>query len=152
MSDSATPWTSVHQASLSFTISWSSCKCMSIELMMPSNHFTLCCPLLLLPSIFPSISIISSKLALCIRWPKYWSFSFRINPSSEYSGLISFRTDWFDLLSVQETLKSLRQYHNYQCSGAYNSYGPNLTSTKDYWKTDSFDYTDFCWQSDVSAF
>ena len=116
MSDSATPWTSVHQASLSFTISWSSCKCMSIQLMMPSNHFILCCPLLLLPSIFPSISIISSKLALRIRWPKYWSFSFRINPSSEYSGLISFRIDWFDLLAVQGTLKSLLQHHSSKAS------------------------------------
>ena len=106
----ATPWTAACQASLSFTISWSLLKLMSIELMMPTNHLVLCHPLLILPSIFPSIRIFSSELALCIRWSKYWSFS--ISPSYEYSGLISFRIDWFDLLSVQETRKSLLQNHS----------------------------------------
>ena len=96
----ATPWTAAHQASLSFTISWSLFKLMSIELVMPSNHLILCHPLLLSPSIFPSIRVFSCELALCIRWPKYWSFSFSISPFSEYSGLISFRIDWFDLLAV----------------------------------------------------
>ena len=103
----ATPWTATHQASLSFTISQSLLKFMCIELMMPSNHLILCCYLLPLPSIFPRIMVFSSELALHIRWPKYWSFSFSISPSSECSGLISFRVDWFDHLAVQRTLKSL---------------------------------------------
>ena len=107
----ATPWTAAHQASLSFTLSPSLLKLMSIESGMPSNHLIFYYPLLLLPSIFPSIRIFSSELALRIRWPKYWSFSFSISPSSEYSGLISFRIDWFDLLAVQGTLKSLLQHH-----------------------------------------
>ena len=102
----ATPWTTAHQASLSFTISQSLLKFMSIELMMPQNHHILCCPLLLLPSIFPSTGVFSSELALHIRWPKYWSSSFSISPSNEYSGLISFKVEWFDLLAVQGTLKS----------------------------------------------
>ena len=89
----ATPWIAACQASLSFTISWSLLKLMSIELVMPSNHLVLCCPLLLLPSILPSVRVFSNELALCIRWPKYWSFSFRISPSNEYSGLVSFRID-----------------------------------------------------------
>ena len=110
-----TPWTAAHQASLSFTISQSLLKPMSIELMMPSNHLVLCHPLLLLPSVFPSIRVFSIKLALCIRWPKYWRFSFSISPSSEYSGLISFRIDWLDLLAVQGTLKRL-QYNNSKAS------------------------------------
>ena len=101
MSDSATPWTAARPASLSFTVSQSLLKLMSIELVMPSNHLILCHPLLLLPSIFPSIRVFSSELAPSIRWSKYWSFSFSISPSSEYSGLISFRIDWFDLLAVQ---------------------------------------------------
>ena len=105
-----TPWTTPHQASLSFPISWSLLKLMSIELVMPSSHLTLCHPLLLLPSIFPSIRVLSNELALCIRKPKYWSFSFSISPSNEYSGLISFRSDWFDLLAVQGTSKSLLQH------------------------------------------
>ena len=112
----ATPWTAALQASLSFTISWSLLKLMSIESLMPSNHLILCRPLLLLPSIFPSIWVLSSKSFLCIRWPKYWSFSFSISPSSEYSGLISFRVDWLDLLAVQETLKSLLQQHSSKAS------------------------------------
>ena len=102
-----TPWTATHQASLSFTISRSLLRFMSIELMMQSNHLILCCYLLPLPSIFPRIMVFSSELALHIRWPKYWSFSFSISPSSECSGLISFRVDWFDHLAVQRTLKSL---------------------------------------------
>ena len=102
----AIPWTAAHQASLSFTISQSLLKLMSIESVMPSNHFFLCCPLLLPPSIFPSIRVFSNESALCIRWPKYWGFSFSISPSSEHPGLISFRMDWLDLLAVQGTLKS----------------------------------------------
>ena len=101
---------------LSFTISWSLPKLMSIESLMPSNHFILCHPLLLLPSIFTSIRVFPSELALHIRWPKYWSFSFSISPSNEYSGLISFRIDWFDLVAVQETLKSLLQHQNLKAS------------------------------------
>ena len=102
-----TPWTAARQASLSLTISWSLLKLMSIESVMPSHHLILCHPLHLLPSIFPSIRFFSNELVLCIRWPKYWSFSFSISPSNEYSGLISFRIDWFDLLAVQGTLKTL---------------------------------------------
>ena len=109
-----TPWTEAHQASLSFTISWSLLKLMSIEKVMLSNHFILCCPLLLMPSIFPSIRVFSSESALHIRWPKYWSFS--ISPSNEYSGSISFRIEWFDLLAVQGTLKSLLQHHSLKAS------------------------------------
>ena len=101
----ATLWTAARQASLPFTISWSLLKLMSIESVMPSNHLVLCRPLLLLPSVFPSIRVFSNELALRVRWPKYWSFSFSISPSSEYSGLISFRIDWFDLLAVQGTLR-----------------------------------------------
>ena len=111
----ATPWTAARQASLSNTNSWSLLKLMSIKLVMPSKHIILCCPLLLLPSVFPSIRVFSNESALCIRWPKYWSFCFIISPSNEYSALISFRTDWFDLLAVQGTLKSLLQHH---CSKA----------------------------------
>ena len=107
-----TPWTAACQASLSFTISWSLLKLMSIESVMPSNRLILCCPLLLLPSIFPSIRVFSSESALHIRWPKYWSFSFSISPSNEYSELISFRIDWFDRLAVHGTLKSLLQHHS----------------------------------------
>ena len=109
-SDSATPWTAARQASLSITNSLSFLKLMSIESVIPSNHLILYCPLLLLPSTFPSISILSNESVLHIRWPKYWSFI--ISPSNEYSGLISFRIDWFDLLTAQETLKSLCQQHN----------------------------------------
>ena len=110
MSDPATPWTAAYQAFLSFTIFWSLLKLMCIESVVLSNHLILCCPLLLLPSIFPSIRVFYNESGLPIRWPKYWSFS--ISPSSEYSGLNSFRIDWFDLLAVQGTLKSLLQ-HNY---------------------------------------
>ena len=112
----ATPWTVVHQASLSSTNSSSLFKLMSLESVMPSNHLILCHPLLLLLSIFPSIRVFSSESVLCIRWPKYWSFSFSISPSSEYSGLISFRIDWLYLLAVQGTLKSLLQHHSSKAS------------------------------------
>ena len=112
----ATPWTAACQASLSFTISQCLLRFMSIESML-SNHLIHCCPLILLPSIFPSIRVFSNGLALRIRWPKYWSFSFSINPSSEYSGLIFFRIDWFDLLAIQGTLKSLLQDHSLKVSG-----------------------------------
>ena len=108
----ATPWTTAHQASLSITNSWSLLKLMSIESVMPPNHLILCHSLLLLPSVFPSIRIFSNESVLCIRWPKYWSFSFSISPSNDYSGLISFRIDWFDLLAAQETCKSLLQHHS----------------------------------------
>ena len=107
MSNSATSWTAARQASLSITNSWSLLKLMSIELVMPSNHLILCRPLILPPSIFPSIRVFSNESILHIRWPKYWSFSFTIGPSNEYSGLISFTIDWFALLAVQGTLKSL---------------------------------------------
>ena len=107
-----TPWPAARQASLSFSISQSSPKPMSIESVMPSNHLSLCRPLLLLPSICPSIRLFANELALCLKWPKYWSFSFSISPSNEYSGLISFRMDWFDLLAVPGTLKSLLQQHS----------------------------------------
>ena len=102
-----TPWTTAHQTSLSITSTWSLLILMSIKLVMPSNHLIFCC-LLLLPSIFPSIRVFSNELVLYIRWPKYWSFSFSISPSNEYSGLISFRIDWFDLLAVQGTLKQTK--------------------------------------------
>ena len=107
-----TPWTAARQASLSITNSWSLLKLLSTELVMPSNHFILCCPLLLLPSIFPSIEVFSNESVPCFRWPKYWSFSFSISPSNDYSGLISFKMDWFDLLAVQGTIKSLLQHHS----------------------------------------
>ena len=110
------PWTSACQASLSFTISRSLLKLMFIELVMPSNYRVLCHPLLLLPSIFPSFRVFSNESVLCIKWPKYWSFSFSISPSNEYSGLISFRTDWLDLPAVQGTLKSLPQHHSSKAS------------------------------------
>ena len=112
----ATPWTAAPQASLPFTISRSLLKLMSIESQMPSNHLILCHPLLLLPSIFLSIRVFSSESALCIRWPKYWSFDFSVSPSNEYSGLISFRMDSLNLLAVQGTLKSLLQHHSSKAS------------------------------------
>ena len=111
-----TPCTVARQASLSFTICWSLLKLISIESVMPSNHLILCHPLLLLPSILPSIRIFSNELALHIRWPKDWSFCFSISPSNEYSGLISFRMDWWDLLVVQGTLKNLLQHHSSKAS------------------------------------
>ena len=137
----ATPWTTAHEASLSITNSWSLLTIMSIELAMPSNHLILCRPLLLLPSIFPSIRVFSNESVLRIRWPNYWSFSFSISPFNEYSGLISFRMDWLDLLVLQGTLKSLLQHHSskasiLQCSAFFIV---QLTSVHDYWKKHSFD-------------
>ena len=155
MSHSATPCTAAHQASLSFIISWSLLKLVSIESVMPSNHLILCPPLLLLPSIFPSIRFFAKELVLCIRWPKYWSFSFSISPYNEYSGLISFRMDWLDLLAVQGTLRSLLQHHSskasiLRCSFFFIVQLSHLYMTTG--KTISFDYMDLCQQSDVSAF
>ena len=112
----ATPWTAARQASLSITNSRSSLRLMPSESVMASNHLILCCPLLLPPSVFPSIRVISKESVLHIRWPKYWSFSFSISPSNEYSGLISFRMDWLDLLAIQRTLKSLLQHHSPKAS------------------------------------
>ena len=115
-SDFAAPWTAACQASLFITSSWNLLKFTSIVSVMPSNHLILCRPLLLPPSIFAGIRVFSSESALCIRWPKYWSFSFNSSPSNEYSGLMSFRMDWLDCLAVQGTLKSLLQYHSYKAS------------------------------------
>ena len=111
-----TPWTAAHQVSLSFTVSWSMLRLVSIESVMPSNHLIICPPYLFLSSVFPSIRVFSSESAYCVKWPKYWSFSFSISPSNEYSGLISFRIDWFDLLAIQWTLKSLLQCHDSKAS------------------------------------
>ena len=150
-----TLWAVAYQASLSFIISQSLLKLMFIELVMPSNHLILCYPLLLLPSIFPSIRVFSSESALRIRWPKDWSFSFSISPFNEYSGLISFRMDWLDLIAIQGTLKRLLQHHS---SKVINSstlsllYSPTLTSIHDYWVNHSFDETNLCWKSNVFAF
>ena len=135
----ATSWTAACQAYLSSIISQSLLKLKSIESMMSSNHLILCHPLLLLPSIFPSIRVFSSELALHIRWLKYWSFSFSISPVNEYSGLISFRIYWLDLSAVQGILKSLLQHHSLKPSVLYC---PTLTSVHEYWKNHSFDYTD----------
>ena len=128
-------------------------KLMSIESVMPSNHLILRWSLLLLPSIFPIIKVFSNESALHIRWPKYWSFSFSISPSSEYSDLISFRIGWFDLLAVQGTLKSspAPQFKSVNSLAINFLYGPIFTSIHDYWKNHSFDYMALCWQSDVSA-
>ena len=119
--DSATPWPAARQASLSITISQTLLKLMSIESVMPANHLILCRPLLLPPSVFPSIGVFYNESALHIRWPKYWSFSFSISPSNECSGLISFRMDWLDLLAVQGTLKNLLQYHSSKASILWHS-------------------------------
>ena len=134
-----TPWTAACQASLSITNSQIPPKPMSIESVRPSNHLILCHPLLLLPSIFPSIRVFANELALRIRWPKYWSFSFNISPSNKYLGLISFRMDWLDLLAVQGTLESsptpqFKSIHSLALSFPYN---PTLTSIHDYWKNHS---------------
>ena len=140
MSDSATPWTAAQQASLSITNSWSLLKLMSIECMMSSNHLLLCRPLLPLSSIFPSIRVFSNESVLCIRWPKYWNSSFSISSSNEYSGLISFRMDWLDLLAVQGTLRSLQpEFKSISSSVLSFLYSPTLTSIRDYWKNHSFD-------------
>ena len=148
----AISWTAARQDSLSITNFQSLLKLMSIELVMPSNHLILCHPLLL--SIFPSVRVFSQESVLCIRWPKYWSFSFSLKPSNEYSGLISFKSDWFDLLAVQGTLESsptpqLKSINSLVLSFLY---GPTLTSIHDYWKNHGFDWMDLCCQSNVSAF
>ena len=149
------PWTAARPASLSFTISWSLLKLMSIESVMQSNHLILCCP----PSP-PACNLsqhqgLFQEVSSSIRWPKYWNFSFSIGPPNVYSGLIFFRIDWFDLLVVQRTLKSLLQHHSsktlFMCF-KINSYGPTFTSILDYQKNHSFDYMELCWQSNVSAF
>ena len=130
------PWTAAHKAFQSFTISWSLLKLMSIDSVIPSNHLVLCHPLLLLHSIFPSIRVFSNESVLPIRWPNYWSFSFSLSPSIEYSGLISFRIDWFDLLAVQGNLKSLLEHHSSKASillcSAY--FMVQLSHPYDYWK------------------
>ena len=137
-----TPWTIAYQAHLTSTIFQRLLKFMSIELVMLSNHLILCCPLLILPSIFSSIRVFSNDSVLPIRWLKYWSFSFSISPSNEYSGLISFRMDWLDLLAVQGTLKSLLQHHSSKASTLQHSaffHSPTLTSICDHWKNHSLD-------------
>ena len=134
----ATPWIAAHQASLSITNSWSLLKLMSIESGIPSNHLILCRSLLLSPSVFPCIRVFSKVSVLCIRWPKYSRFRFSISPSNEYSALISFRIDGFDLFVVQGTWKNLLQHHS--SKAALNLlYSPVLTSIQDYWKNHSFD-------------
>ena len=149
-----TPWTAACQASLSITNSRSLLKLVSIESVMPFNHLIFCHPLLLPPSIFPSIRVFSNESALHIRWPKDWSFSFSISPSNEYSGLISFRMGWVDLLAVQGTLKSLLQHRSSKalilwCSAFIVQLShSNMTTGKNH----SFDFTDLCWQSNISAF
>ena len=155
MSDSATPWTATHQVSMSFAITRSLFKLMFTESVIPSNHLIFCHPLLLLPSIFPSIRVFSNESVLAIRWPKYWSFSFSISPSNEYSGLISFRIQWFDLLAVQGTLKGLLQQHSLkasvlQCSVFFMVQLSHLYLTTG--KTIALTKMDLCWQSKVSAF
>ena len=134
-----TPWTAAYQVSLFITNSRSLLKLMSIKLSMPSNHLILCRPLLLLPSIFCSIRVFSNELSLHIRWPKDWSFSFSISPSNEYSGVISFRMDWFDLLSTQGTQESspAPQFESISSLVLSLLYGPTLTSVHDYWKNHS---------------
>ena len=137
----ASPWSAACQASLSITNSQSLLKLMSIESVMPSNHLMHCRPLFLLPSIFPSIRVFSNEPVPCIRWPKYWSFSVNISPSTEYSGLISFSIDWLDLLTVQGTLKHLLQYHSSKASILWCSafFIVQLSSICDYWKSHNFD-------------
>ena len=141
-----TPWTAACQASLSITISRSLLKLMSIALVMPSHHLLLCRPLVLLPSIFPSSRGFSNELVLHIRWPKYWSFSFSISPSNEYSGLISFSMDWFDLLAVQGTQESspTPQFKSINSSALSFLHSPTLTSIHDHWKNHSLNQMDLC--------
>ena len=136
-----TPWTAARQASQYITNSWSLLKLMSMESVMPSNHLILCCPLLLLPSIFPSIRVFSNESALRIRWPKYWSFNFSISPSNEYLGLISFRMDWLDILAVQGTQGSspTPQFKSISSLVLRFLYSPTLTFIHDHWKNHSLD-------------
>ena len=135
----ATPGTAAHQASLSITNSQSLPKLMSVESVMPSNHLILCHPLLLLPSIFPNLRVFSNESAFPIRWPMYWSFNFSISPSSEYSGLISFRTDWLDLLAVQRTPKSLLQHRSSKASILRCSAFFIVQLSHDHWKNHNLD-------------
>ena len=151
----ATPWIAAHQSSLSIINTQNSLKFTSIESVMPSSHLILCCPLLLMPPILPSIRVFSNESTLRMRWPKYWSFSFSIIPSKEHPGPISFRMYWLDLLEVQGTLKSPLQHYSWKASILRHSAlfivqfsHPYLTTGKN----QSFDKTDFCWQSNVSAF
>ena len=152
----ATPWTTGCQASLPITNSLNLPKLMSIESVTPSNHLILCHPLLLLPSIFPSIRVFSNESALRIRWPKYWRCSFNISPSNEHLGLMSFRMDWLDLLAVQGTLKSHLQHHSSKASilrhSAFLIVLLSLISIHDQRENHSLDQTDLCWQTNVSAF
>ena len=150
---SVTPWTAACQTSLPFTIFWNLLRLMSIDLMVPSNHLILC-HLLLLPSIFPSSKAFYNQLALFIRWPKYWSFSFSFSPSGEYSGLISFRIEWFDLLSAQGTLKSVLQHHSPKASILWCSAFFTVQLSQPYMTTGKTIALamDLCWQSGVSAF
>ena len=148
-----TQWNTARQASLSITNSLSLPKPMSIESVMPSNHLILCHPLFLLPSIFPSIGVFSNESALCIRWAKYWSFSFNISPSNEHPGLISFSMDWLDLLAVQGTLKSLQQHHSSKASILRHSACFIVQLSHPYMTTGkTIALTDLCWPSNVSAF
>ena len=138
----ATPWAAARWASLSITNSWSLLRFMSIESVMPCNHLILCYPLLLPPSIFPSIRVFSNESVLCIRWPKYWSFGFNTRPSNEHPGLISFRMDWLDLLAVQgisQESSPTPQFKSINFSALSFVYSPNLTSIHDYWKNQSLD-------------
>ena len=150
-----TPWTASYQASMSITNSQNLLKLMSVKSVMPPTHFILCCPLLLLPSVFPSIRIFSSESVFHIRWPKCWSFSFSISPTNEYSGLISFRFDlvWSPCYPTDSQESSpAPQFKSINSLVLSLLYGPNLTSIHDYWKNHSFDCTDLCQQSNVSAF
>ena len=140
---------------LSITNSQTLLKLLPIDLVMPSHHLILCCPLLIPPSIFPSIKVFSNELVLCIRWSKYWSFSFSFStsPSNEYSGLISFRIDWLDFFAAQGTPKSspTPKFKSFNCLALSFLYSPTLTFIHDYWKNHSFDYMDLFWQSNASA-
>ena len=142
-----TPWKAAHQTSLPITNSQSLLKLVSIESVISSNHLILCHPRLLLSSFFPSIRLFSNESVLRIKWPKYWSFSFSISPSNEYSGLISFRMDWLDLLAVQDSHESspTPQFKTVNSSGLSFLYSPTLTSIHDYWKNHNFHYVDLCW-------
>ena len=151
-----TPWTAAHQAFLSITNFQSLLKLMSIELVMPSNYLILCHPRLLLPSVFPRIRVFSNESVLHIRWTKYWSFTFSIGPSNEYSGLISFRMDWLvgSPCSPKDSQESspTPQFKSINSLALSFLYSPTLTSIHDHWKNHSLDYTNLCWQSNVSAF
>ena len=147
------PWTAECQASLFTGNSRSLLKLMSLASVMLPNHFILYHPLFLLPAIFPSIRVFANESVLCIRWLTYWSFSFRLSPSNEYSGLMSFSMDWLNLFAVQGTLQesSPTQFKSINTSAFSFHYSPTLTSICDYWKNHSFDKMDFCWKSNVSA-